>query len=259
MGEPHRASLLARLWPVVRQEFAARYEAEKQEAGVETQEELDLRPEIPRMRLIQDWQCPEPPAGLRAQSVALQSTVEEAAIEFDWAGEAARHIGTVVHRLLQYLGSADKGLDEAFQELRIDTISRHLLTQAGVPSEMMASSMARVHQAVINTLQDEKGRWVLSRQHESAQNEYPLTTVAQGEVRRMVIDRTFIDEQGVRWIVDYKTSAHEGGSLEAFLDQEVERYRSQLQGYARAFQGIEDREVRTGLYFPLLQAWREVR
>ena len=165
----------------------------------------------------------------------------------------------MVHRILQYIGSTDKDLEQARGEMQIDSVSRHLLIQEGVTSEMMDAAIARVHQAVINTLQDERGRWVLSHEHQSARNEFPLTAVFEGELRRMVIDRTFIDEQGVRWIVDYKTSAHEGGSLEAFLDQEVERYRSQLQGYARAFQGIEDREVRTGLYFPLLQAWREVR
>jgi ATP-dependent helicase/nuclease subunit A len=59
--------------------------------------------------------------------------------------------------------------------------------------------------------------------------------------------------------VDWKTSAHEGGDRETFLDRELERYRGQLERYARALQLMEpDRPVKAGLYFPLLDAWREI-
>jgi ATP-dependent exoDNAse (exonuclease V) beta subunit len=73
----------------------------------------------------------------------------------------------------------------------------------------------------------------------------------------IVIDRTFIDAKGVRWIVDFKTSTHEGGALETFLDHELERYRAQLLYYARMVRGVGDEGVRAGLYFPLLRGWRE--
>ena len=57
--------------------------------------------------------------------------------------------------------------------------------------------------------------------------------------------------------MDYKTSAHEGTNLEAFLDQEQERYRPQLEKYATIFNGMDGKPVKLGLYFPLLQGWRE--
>jgi len=63
----------------------------------------------------------------------------------------------------------------------------------------------------------------------------------------------------VRWIVDWKTSSHEGGDREAFLDNELARYRGQLERYARAMRVFDpDRPLRVGLYFPLLDAWREL-
>jgi ATP-dependent exoDNAse (exonuclease V) beta subunit len=72
----------------------------------------------------------------------------------------------------------------------------------------------------------------------------------------MVIDRTFVDEQGVRWIIDYKTSTHEGGDVTAFLNRERERYRGQLEGYAQAFRKLDEGvEVRMGLYYPLMRQW----
>ena len=72
------------------------------------------------------------------------------------------------------------------------------------------------------------------------------------------VDRTFVDSDGTRWIIDYKTSFHEGSGIESFLDNETERYQGQLELYRRIFLAMEDRPVRAALYFPLLNGWREV-
>ena len=55
---------------------------------------------------------------------------------------------------------------------------------------------------------------------------------AAAHIINAVIDRTFVDADGTRWVVDFKTSPHEGGDLEGFLDAEVKRYAAQLQRYA---------------------------
>jgi hypothetical protein len=64
-----------------------------------------------------------------------------------------------------------------------------------------------------------------------------------------------VDEFGVRWIIDYKTSRHEGTDVQAFLDREKSRYQPQMETYARLLAG-ETRPIRLGLYFPLLSGWR---
>ena len=43
------------------------------------------------------------------------------------------------------------------------------------------------------------------------------------------------------------------------MDSEVERYRPQLERYARILREIEARPIALGLYFPLLDGWREWR
>ena len=53
--------------------------------------------------------------------------------------------------------------------------------------------------------------------------ELSLTAVMDGVLQSLRIDRTFVDGEGVRWIVDWKTSSHEGGDREAFLDNELAR------------------------------------
>jgi ATP-dependent exoDNAse (exonuclease V) beta subunit len=105
-------------------------------------------------------------------------------------------------------------------------------------------------------LEDERGQWILGR-HEQASCELALTDLRDGVIEHMVIDRTFVDDNGTRWIIDYKTGSHRGGSVDEFLDQEQVRYRQQLERYANAMSKMEDRPIRLGLYFPLLGGWRE--
>ena len=73
----------------------------------------------------------------------------------------------------------------------------------------------------------------------------------------MVFDRSFVDDQGVRWVIDYKTSRHVGGGLEEFLDREVERYRPQLQRYAQLAQETGAGTGASGFVLSLMRAWRE--
>jgi hypothetical protein len=78
--------------------------------------------------------------------------------------------------------------------------------------------------------------------------------VIGGERCNVVIDRSYTGADGKRWIVDYKTSGHEGTDIEGFLDREQVRYREQLENYAECLIGGG---ALLGLYFPLLSGWRE--
>jgi ATP-dependent exoDNAse (exonuclease V) beta subunit len=115
---------------------------------------------------------------------------------------------------------------------------------------------ARVAAILERTLADERGRRLLGP-HKDAQSELRLTGVGKAGIVNVIVDRTFVDAEGTRWIVDYKTGTHEGADVEAFLDREQERYRKQLEQYAALMRGIDSRPIRLGLYFPLLGGWRE--
>jgi ATP-dependent exoDNAse (exonuclease V) beta subunit len=67
-----------------------------------------------------------------------------------------------------------------------------------------------------------------------------------------IVDRSFRDAAGELWVVDWKTSRHEGKGLEEFLDREQARYAPQLERYASA---LGARKL--ALYFPALGKWRE--
>ncbi len=72
-------------------------------------------------------------------------------------------------------------------------------------------------------------------------------------VKNYIIDRSFVDQQGVRWIIDYKTSTHEGSGLEQFLSQQQNYYQDQLENYASLFAALESRPIKLVLYFTAYQ------
>ena len=166
------------------------------------------------------------------------------------------HVGTVVHRYLQVM--AAEGIARwntgRIGELRQNSLES--LWALDVPGEELETACDWVEQALANVLADPRGQWVLAS-HEDQKNEYALSGIHEGNVINIIIDRTFIDEKGVRWIVDYKTSRHESGDTDDFLDLQQKRYRDQLKKYAGIMSSLDDRPIRLGLYFPLLRGWRE--
>jgi ATP-dependent exoDNAse (exonuclease V) beta subunit len=67
----------------------------------------------------------------------------------------------------------------------------------------------------------------------------------------LVADRRIREENGEQWVIDYKTSRHEGADLNAFLDRERERYAPQLKQYSEHLD-----KAKMGIYFPLMRGWR---
>ena len=187
-----------------------------------------------------------------------QDSLRTQEIEFSWAGETARHIGSVVHRWLQNIAEDEvKGWDAARIERLRNTFKKNLIVcgMSGSDNDM-EFAVARITTALINTINDKRGQWLLGPQ-QNAQNELHMTTIIDGEHMSLVIDRTFCGIDGYRWIVDYKTSSHEGVDVEFFLDREQERYRTQLNRYAKLMRETNDKPIKLGLYFPLLNGWRE--
>jgi ATP-dependent exoDNAse (exonuclease V) beta subunit len=251
---PRKGSLLAKLWPAVESEFIAAAhsspllseEGSGRSPGGGEAINQDLR------RLPADWKLPDlPPAAVR--SAPPDRPREQETIEFSWAGETARRVGAVVHRWLQRIAEDElRGWDRKRLETMREPFRRELAV-CGVHEAELEAATARVATALGNMLEDPRGRWLLGPQSES-RNEYRLTAVIDEERRTLIIDRTFLDPDGKRWIVDYKTSSHEGADVEAFLEREKERYRAQLERYAAVLS--DSRGVGLSLYFPLLGGWR---
>ena len=256
LKEPAKNSLLARLWPVVKGDFESLLaDATDQTSSPDNATE----PTVPgrlRSRLALDWSPPDPAASIEVAGSTVEAGVG-ALIEFGWAGETARQVGTVVHRLLQHIGEIGIERFKPGDPDRFEQIARKMLARLGVPQDRLKPALVEIVSALKLALEDERGRWILSGLHQKARCELALSGQRDKGIDHLVIDRTFIDEQGTRWIIDYKTGAHSGGGVDEFLDREQERYRHQLEGYAGIMSKMEARPIRLGLYFPLLGGWRE--
>ncbi|MEK6594599.1 MAG: UvrD-helicase domain-containing protein [Pseudomonadota bacterium] len=250
--KPPQKALLGKLWPVVESVYAQAAQHAQQSAPPAPQEDAATIDQN-LQRLPAAWALPaSPPPAAWTPPPDMARAQEE--IEFSWAGETARHVGSVVHRWLQRI--AEDGLN-GWDKTRVgglNKIFREQLVLRGVPADELAAATARVAQALAQTLADERGRWLLGAQHD-ARNEYRITAMHDGRPLNLVIDRLFRDADGRQWIVDYKTSSHEGGDIAAFLDREQERYAAQLARYADAVGNAQGTML--GLYFPLLAGWRE--
>ena len=214
-------------------------------------------PSIVFRRLVVTWTPPDfsaPRADPSRLPLGHQSLEPP---QFTWVGETSRHIGTVVHAALEAFAEATALPTRSHIEADRD-IYRHHLRRHGVPDRDLEQATAVVVEALTNTIGDERGRWILSREHPEAHSELTLTGIANGRLTDAVIDRSFVDRDGTRWVIDFKTSRHEGGGLEAFLKRELERYRAQLETYVALARGLGPNPVRAGLYFPLIGAFREL-
>jgi ATP-dependent exoDNAse (exonuclease V) beta subunit len=251
---PSSGTMLDMLWSEAEPAFlAAAREQERATSVTSVVSRNDMLRRLPR-----GWQAPPPDPAVR--TTAAPATIELQQPEFDWVSEVSRHVGTLVHRELDRSARrlqtpTSAALRDELPRLRAE------LAELGVPPDRSGDAAQRVVTAIANTYADPRGRWLLGLDGRvrDARNEFAVSGFVGDEIVNCVIDRTLVDDQGVRWIIDFKTSTHEGGGLEGFLEQEVERYRPQLARYAQVLTLYRPgAKVRAALYFPLLREWREV-
>jgi ATP-dependent exoDNAse (exonuclease V) beta subunit len=245
LRRPTPRSLLEKAWPAAQAAFAgaAPMAATQAEATPAETDERDLLRQV-RIGAL-DVRVPAAPAPQPA------APSPEPPLRFDWATETARHVGSIAHAWLQRIGVEGLERWDAARIAGLGSAVERALARRGVPASEIAAASQRVRRALEGALGEEKGRWILGS-HPESRFEYRLRMASPEGVRLVVIDRLFTDAAGERWIVDYKTSEHEGADLDAFLASEVERYTPQLRRYAAALPG----RSALGLYFPLMGRWR---
>jgi len=242
------------LWPVMSGAFdaaAARLETPAAEAAEPPIRLGDFVPQLQRLPLASlampshDVPCDAAPAAGMPLYLAASSLAPD--------------IGTLAHRTLELI--ATEGL-AAWPVQRIEharPACEKWLRQQGHDAAQSREGATRVVKMLSRMLASERGRWLL-QDRPGAACELALTRWEGedegGVLRQHIIDRTFVEE-GVRWIVDYKTGGHEGGDRAAFLAAKRAEYAPQLERYAALFVH-EGRPVRQALYFLELEHFEEL-
>jgi ATP-dependent exoDNAse (exonuclease V) beta subunit len=166
-----------------------------------------------------------------------------------------RAAGVITHRILELLSGTELPLEP---DARIKQWIRGGLQKTSLAPDAMKTVEEHCLRLLSNTLSCATGRWILG-DHPEAHSELALSRMESGEMKGYVIDRTFIDpETGVRWIIDYKTSAPLlDESLDGFTAREHAHYRGQLQTYAQLLAeqpwAGPHAAIKTALYFPSIQ------
>jgi ATP-dependent exoDNAse (exonuclease V) beta subunit len=242
---PSRGSLLANLWQTTGEDFVAALAPASAASPVVMAgpaHDQTLR------RVDAAWR-PHVGAAL-AWKPAFTPRERAPDIEYDWAGAQARRIGTVLHRLLERAGNLGAEQITAAERARLISRIPRLLEALVTRTDELERSTTVVREAFELTLGSETGQWLLSGRHSEAACELAISGVVDGELVNAIVDRTFVDGDGVRWIVDYKSGYHAGAALDEFLAQERERYEPQLARYRTLFTQLDPRPVRTALYLP---------
>jgi ATP-dependent helicase/nuclease subunit A len=254
---PEKNSLLDKLWPHIREDWLNGFDPELEKQITESiavDDKMHITCRLPAV-----FQAPDPLPDIDTGPTIEIKEETDLYPEYVWAGNEARFLGNVLHACFKTI--TDQGL-ERWRSTSHNELETHLkiaLLAEGLSPARIQSTIQTGMKAVNNIIEDETGRWILTN-HEDANSEYPLTGFIKYLYINKVLDRTFIDEEGIRWIIDYKTGEHQGADLEFYFQEEAKRYKSQLDQYEHLFKlKGETRPIKKGLYYPLHKRLIEIK
>lgn len=204
---------------------------------------------VPTLRRLPGaWQSPLPAPLLVAPEAAQPPCVRETPL--------ARKIGELVHHGLKLL--VEQGTGWLPSSAQLPFWVRELRPLCAAPAALNAA-LETVHGHLDKALQGSASAWLFFTAHSQAACELALCDYSGGYRRDFIIDRTFIDASGQRWIIDYKTTTPMPGQHEAdFVGEQTALYREQLENYARLLSISGAPAPRIALFFTGLALLHEV-
>lgn len=243
LRRPGDSTLLGLLWGNVGATFEAA--AKSTQAKATTMRATDPASFISRLERLLHVAYPQALQADADQAMAAATTSTAAEDERVSAGSLEADTGTLVHRYLEQI--ALEGV-AAWQAERLQAQRKVMalwFKRRGYPETAGQEAAANVAAMLESTLSSKRGQWILGEHAESG-CEVALASQSNGVQQRHVVDRTFI-ENGVRWIIDYKTTRADLND-DALVAGKVAQYQAQLERYRQLFCD-EGREIRCGLYF----------
>ncbi|MBN2864546.1 MAG: UvrD-helicase domain-containing protein [Thiotrichales bacterium] len=276
---PTKASLLEALWPCVKSEFETLCYA--YEASDADSEQSPILPKVSRLPLqrtkfesLMNFEAYKAPVAVEKLQIDSGRVFTEHAQPETFMADMAEAtpeqallnttVGNLVHMALEL--AVHEGVELWNTQLIASRANayKQWLQQQGLNGELLDEGLRRVLQSLNNAVQNPRVCWALDGSHQDSETEYPLTSLeAESQtVVNHIVDRTYIDEHGIRWIVDYKTSVFDGTRQQAseFIAKKVEMYRPQLARYGALFDVLDGgaRAQKWVLYFSYLDRWVEV-
>jgi ATP-dependent exoDNAse (exonuclease V) beta subunit len=172
-------------------------------------------------------------------------------------------LGNLVHQALAHIAQCHKKGISYRQAAMHEYLEQRLPELDAYPDQWQSVKETTIRH-IDTTLADSMGQWILAP-NAYGQIEWPITTVSDRLPKRLIMDRVFFSED-CWWIIDFKTAEPDSGeALEDFFEQEVRRYRDQLEQYLSALSALLSDQpnrfgstavatapIKTALYFTAL-------
>ncbi len=208
------------------------------------------KPTIPTVDLLKKYRLKDLSDTISTDNIATPDALTQ---------RNQRYFGQVLHSALEVITKIGvKDWNETRLTQQQDFWQKQLL-RFGMNPEHTPHYVQKISDAITLTLQSETGLWLLDSKHHDSRCEFALWSSQQGQLKELVVDRTFIDiKSGIRWIIDYKSSEPKNTqSLATFIESEVDQYRKQLFLYKQLFKE-QSRVIKCALYFPLIDKFYEI-
>jgi len=244
---PTKSTLLATVWDSLESKF--NFALPEPELSHEAEPISQTLSRLPSDFVVPFYDSIEWQVGEQLNS-ALKVPDDSASIEYEWATEVATGVGIVLHDWLQYNGSNILSIEVGPSLVRR---WRAELLNLRVSFQALDYAVQRLILAVRN-IQNQHEAHFLFRDYPESNNEFTLSAIENGSVNKYRLDRTFVDDAGTRWIVDYKSTAHDNDDVAEFAAEQVRsRHKVQLEKYGFLFSQVDARPIQLAVYFPLLQ------
>lgn len=152
-----------------------------------------------------------------------------------------RLTGIVAHELLQWICDHHPASSNDIPW----ELARYSLKTLGFTTVEIDAAIDILKQQLTQLFTNPIGQWLI-KAHDKEQNEYALLTRERGDVATRIIDRTFC-EQGIRWIIDFKTGRED--------HKTQDHHRQQVNEYATLLSSKAPEPIRCGLYYLSSGTW----
>ena len=242
LAAPGSRSLLATIWPALHNSEQA--EIEYIRINAEGAEQPSTA-QVPNYQAARIRRLKAPPS--RFTSVAEPESTLPKELNTEPTSREARlsaEIGNLVHRSLQ--NHVIHGPDANFEQTR--QVWKKQLFRSGYSQKEIKTALTITENSVKLSIATTDFNWIFNNSLQSSQTEIAINTLNNGYLQTHVIDRTFIDTENIRWIIDYKSAqAPADQSLETFISLQIELHSPQLARYRALYEQMEGRQIKTAL------------
>jgi ATP-dependent exoDNAse (exonuclease V) beta subunit len=157
-------------------------------------------------------------------------------------------LGTLIHQALEALTRTPGVLNSEPSRHHLELYWRQQLQPWIDDEDTLTRTVVDIGITLESCVNNSELAWIFDPGLEDSGTEVQVSRRLGERVYHYVVDRTFIDRQGVRWIIDYKTAARKDGEAEDdFVNEQCRQHLPQLDNYRSLYRQLEERPIRIAL------------